>query len=99
MLQDFDKLESILKEYKQFLQDSDSIDMSLPLHAHLAGFDEEGLKIAVHVESRAFESTCVCLHDPWIDLPRLLHVDIFLGPKFLHRERLSQWSVHHAQLP
>ncbi|BDA41457.1 probable low conductance mechanosensitive channel YnaI at C-terminar half [Coccomyxa sp. Obi] len=50
--QDFDKLEGILKDYKTFLEASDSIDMSLPLHAHLAGFDEEGLKIAVHVHSR-----------------------------------------------
>ncbi|KAK9909058.1 hypothetical protein WJX75_006607 [Coccomyxa subellipsoidea] len=50
--QDFDKLEGILKEYKNFLKESDSIDMNLPLHAHLAGFDEEGLKIAVHVHTR-----------------------------------------------
>ena len=51
LLQDFDKLEGILKEYKNFLKESDSIDMNLPLHAHLAGFDEEGLKIAVHVRT------------------------------------------------
>ncbi len=51
MWQDFDKLEGILKDYKGFLEASDSIDMSLPLHAHLAGFDEEGLKIAVHVRT------------------------------------------------
>ncbi|EIE25208.1 hypothetical protein COCSUDRAFT_61447 [Coccomyxa subellipsoidea C-169] len=50
--QDFDKLEGILKEYREFLEDSDSIDMTLPLHANLAGFEEEGLKIAVHVHSR-----------------------------------------------
>lgn len=50
-MQDFDKLEGILKEYKNFLKESDSIDMNLPLHAHLAGFDEEGLKIAVHVRT------------------------------------------------
>lgn len=49
--QDFDKLEGILKDYKKFLEASDSIDMSLPMHAHLAGFDEEGLKIAVHVST------------------------------------------------
>ncbi len=52
-MQDFDKLEGILKEYREFLEDSDSIDMTLPLHANLAGFEEEGLKIAVHVSARS----------------------------------------------
>ena len=48
-MQDFDKLESILADYKAFCKGSDSIDHNLPLHVNLAGFDDEGLKIAVHV--------------------------------------------------
>ena len=65
--QDFDKLEGILKDYKEFLKASDSIDMSLPLHAHLAGFDEEGLKIAVLVSTHFhiihMQHCCIVLED------------------------------------
>ena len=48
-MQDFDKLESILKDYKRFMSESPHIDNSLPTHVHLAGFASDGLHINVHV--------------------------------------------------
>ena len=48
-MQDFDKLDSILKDYKQFMSQSPGIDKTLPAHVHLSGFVEEGLQIHVHV--------------------------------------------------
>ena len=48
-LQDFDKLEAILKDYKRFMSESPHIDKSLPTHVHLGGFASDGLHINVHV--------------------------------------------------
>jgi hypothetical protein len=48
-MQDFDKLDSILKDYKHFMSQCPGIDKTLPAHVHLSGFVEEGLQIHVHV--------------------------------------------------
>ena len=48
-MQDFDKLDGILKDYKHFMSESPYIDKTLPSHVHLAGFAADGLQIHVHV--------------------------------------------------
>ncbi len=49
LMQDFDKLEGILRDYKHFMSQCPNIDKTLPAHVHLSGFVEEGLQIHVHV--------------------------------------------------
>lgn len=65
-MQDFDKLDGILKEYKRFMSESPYIDKTLPSHVHLAGFATDGLQVHVHVSpSPCFllsESDCCYFH-------------------------------------
>lgn len=44
-------MEDILKEYKGYLRASHLVDLSLPVHVYLNGFEEDGLKISVAVRA------------------------------------------------
>ena len=48
-MQDFDKLDGILRDYKHFMSENPDIDRTLPTHVHMSGFADDGLQVHVHV--------------------------------------------------
>ena len=47
--QDFGVVENIVTEYKTFLKTSHMVDLKLPMHVYMSGYDEDGLKLTIAV--------------------------------------------------